>query len=162
MSFFNPNSFDAHDDRLYDQPEKVEDRIPEPPVAEELPESLIEAIESVGPPTSAGSATSGQTPQQATTPNPFQARMDAFTKRYAAGSKLDTTANEGQEAAALSQKLVQADNIMKAILVDPALNKPSAQFTPQHIVAIKKYLQGTMYYCELLKDDLVKSKIPTT
>jgi hypothetical protein len=47
---------------------------------------------------------------------------------------------------------------MKAILIDPALNKPSDSFTPQHIVAIKKYLQGTMYYCELLKDDLIKSK----
>ena len=162
MSFFNPNSFDAHDDRLYDQPEKVEDRIPEPSVPEELPEALVEAIEPVGPSTPTGSATSGQAPQQQATPNPFQARMDEFTKRYAGGSKLDTTASEGQEAAALSQKLMQADNLMKAILMDPALNKPSDAFTQQHIVAIKKYLQGTMYYCELLKDDLVKSKLPNT
>jgi hypothetical protein len=84
--------------------------------------------------------------------------MDAFTKRHQNSGQLTAQPNEAQEAAELRDKLINADNLMKAILIDPALNKPSDSFTPQHIVAIKKYLQGTMYYCELLKDDLIKSK----
>jgi hypothetical protein len=151
MGFFNPNSFDAHDDRLYDhEPVNMEEAAGNEPAPEELPESLVEtAIPPVQP---TGTAT-----QQAK-PNPFQARMDAFTKRHQNSGQLTAQPNEAQEAAELRDKLINADNLMKAILIDPALNKPSDSFTPQHIVAIKKYLQGTMYYCELLKDDLIKSK----
>jgi hypothetical protein len=156
MSFFNPNSFDAHDERLYDQPVNIEEIAGNEPAPEQLPEALIETnippITPVQP-----IVNTSNTSQQKQQPNQFQARMDAFAKKYQ-DTTLNTGASEQQEAAELRDKLLQADNLMKAILIDPALNKPSDSFTPQHIVAIKKYLQGTMYYCELLKDDLIKSK----
>jgi hypothetical protein len=159
MSFFNHDSFNPHDERLYDQPidqltKTIDEAAPEQ--LPQLPESLTESIEPVSPSTPTGGSTSQA--QQRPTPNPFQARMDAFTKRYQNSGQLTAQPNEAQEAAELRDKLINADNIMKAILADPALNKPSDSFTSQHIAAIKKYLQGTMYYCELLKDDLIKSK----
>lgn len=158
MSFFNPNSFDAHDERLYDQAPPLEEAAGNEPVPEQLPEALIEAaIPPVAPTNPTGTAT--QQPKS----NPFQAQTDAFVKKYQNSNNLTAQPSEQQEAAELRDKLINADNLMKAILIDPALNKPSDSFTPQHIVAIKKYLQGTMYYCELLKDDLIKSSnIPPT
>jgi hypothetical protein len=153
MGFFNPNSFDAHDDRLYDQEPSLEETAGNEPAPEELPEALIEAaIPPVAPVQPTGTAT--LQPKQ----NPFQAQTDAFIKKYQNSNDLTIQPSEQQEAAELRDKLINADNLLKAIMLDPALNKPSDSFTPQHIVAIKKYLQGAVYYCELLKDDLIKSK----
>lgn len=139
MSFFNPNSFDPYDNRLYDQePVNMEERAGSEPAPEELPESLIEANEP--------------------SVNPIESALSGFTNRYAGGNNLTMQPTEQQQATELSQKLVQVDSLLKAIVIDPTMNTASDSFTDRHILALKKSIQATLYYCELLKDDLIKPK----